>query len=683
MKNIKSEIRYLKGVGPKRAESLARLGITVIEDLLFYLPRRYEDRSIITPLDCTTIGHFYTIRAKIEQMSLYTTKVSRKTVFQMKVFDGTSHIYVVWYNMPFLKRNFSVGEEYYFYAKIERLDKVLMMHPDYEPVSSEDSLNTGRIIPVYPLTADVSQKYLRKTITMAVKEYDECVNDILPDNIRKKRDLIPIKDSVKNAHYPVSFDMLTNAYKRIVFDEFFLLQVALAKKKYGKTQQKQGISHQIHEDALNNFSKLLPFELTEDQMKTIKEISQDMKRPEPMHRLLQGDVGSGKTVVALYAILLSIKNDCQSIMMAPTEILARQHFITISEFLMPLGINVRLLVSDMPKDEKEKLKEEIKTGEVDLVCGTHALIQEDVQYHKMGVIVIDEQHKFGVHQRKALIKKGKNPDVLYMSATPIPRTLALTVYGDLDISLIKGKPSGRARIETLVVDEKKRISVYEFIEEELKKKRQAYIVYPRIEGDENTQIKGVLSEFENLKTKVFPQRKVALLHGKMDALEKSKIMKDYKGKKYDILVSTVVIEVGVDVPNASVMLIEHAERFGLSQMHQLRGRIGRGKHQAYCILMGNPNNDDAQRRLDKMAQTDDGFEIAEDDLQARGPGEFFGSRQHGLPEIRFGNILKDMEIMESAREEAFSIIDEDPNLEFIEHRDIKATLYSRFGKIIG
>ncbi|MDD4203217.1 MAG: ATP-dependent DNA helicase RecG, partial [Candidatus Omnitrophica bacterium] len=534
MKTINTEIRYLKGVGPKKAEILAKLGINSIEDLLLYLPRRYEDRSIITPIRQVKIGEFQSIKGKISKISLFTTKIKSKSVFQMQVADQTGSIYVVWYNMPFLKKNFVEGQEVVFYGRIDRYDKVQMVHPDYEKIEliQKNSLNTGRIVPVYPLTAEISQKYIRNIIDKAITEYLFSIKEILPENVIEKRDLLHCQTAIKNIHFTTSFDMLTKAYRRIVFEEFLLLQMALAKKKAGNEKGKQGLSHKKEHDLLDKFKKLLPFELTEEQLNAINDISKDMTSSKPMNRLLQGDVGSGKTVVALYAVILSVLNDHQAVFMAPTEILARQHFMTICEFLMPMGMNVKLLISDINEKEKEMLKQDIKEGKVDLIVGTHALLQEDVEFKSMGVVVVDEQHKFGVGQRKTLIEKGNNPDVLYMTATPIPRTLAITIYGDLDISFIKSKLTGRIPVETYWVAEKKRNNVYEFIRSEVDKGRQAYIVYPRIEGDDDSEIKGAVSMYDKISKQVFPELNVALLHGKMSSEEKIKIMKAFKNGEY-------------------------------------------------------------------------------------------------------------------------------------------------------
>ena len=467
-----------------------------------------------------------------------------------------------------------------------------------------------------------------------------------------------------------------------MFEEFFILQLALALKKRDAKTGAPGIRHKLDARLIDSFKKLFPFELTQSQLKTINEIQIDMASPKPMNRLLEGDVGSGKTVVAIYALLLTVQNGYQASIMAPTEILAKQHYVNISELLMPLGVNIRLLVSGLKPAKRLEINNEIESGEADVIIGTHALIWQGVKFKKLGLVVVDEQHKFGVTQRHILRKKGLNPDVLVMTATPIPRTLALTVYGDLDISVIKELPKGRYPISTYCVSESKRKAVYRFIKEEVKKGRQAYIVYPRIWPTGQSGLKAASGMYNKLQTEVFPDLRVGLIHGKMLVKEKNDSMKKFRAQKIDILLSTTIIEVGIDVANASCMVIENAERFGLSQLHQLRGRIGRGDYPSYCVLLGNPRTEAAKKRFYTMSETQDGFKVAEEDLELRGPGEFFGTKQHGLPELRFGNILRDFEIMEQARAEAFKMVREDPYLRDSRNIFVKGELKRRFaGKL--
>ncbi|UCD55276.1 MAG: ATP-dependent DNA helicase RecG [Candidatus Omnitrophota bacterium] len=687
------DIRYLKGVGPKRVGLLNRLGINTVEDLLYYLPRRYEDRSNFTLVRDLKIGEYQAVKGKILTQGAHITK-RRINVFQIALADKTGIIYCVWFNQPFLKKFFKTGQELMVYGKVEKYVKLQINHPEYEFVKTgTGSLNIGKIVPIYSLTQDVSQQYLRFLAREAIERFLFSANERLPAYIRARRHLADIRFAIRNIHFPVSFENLDKAYKRIVFEEFFILQLALALKKKKVKTGAPGIRHKLDAGLIDSFKKLFPFELTQSQLKAINEIQIDMASPKPMNRLLEGDVGSGKTIVAIYALLLTAQNGYQASIMAPTEILAKQHYVNISELLMPLGVNIRLLVSGLKPAKRLEIENEIKSGETDVVIGTHALIWQGVKFKKLGLVVVDEQHKFGVTQRHVLRKKGLNPDVLVMTATPIPRTLALTIYGDLDISVIKELPKGRYPISTYCASEDKRESVYNFIREEVKKGRQAYIVYPKIWSGKkagstyevepvSSGLKAAAAMYNKLQTEVFPDLRLGLIHGRMLVKEKNDIMKKFKDKKIDILLSTTVIEVGIDVANASCMLIENAERFGLSQLHQLRGRIGRGAYPSYCILLGNPKTETAKKRFYTMSETQDGFEVAEQDLELRGPGEFFGTRQHGLPELRFGNILRDFEIMEQARAEAFQMVREDPYLRDPRNIFIRDTLKKRFaGKL--
>ncbi|MBL7157337.1 MAG: ATP-dependent DNA helicase RecG [Candidatus Omnitrophica bacterium] len=680
----KVDIRYLKGVGPKRAEILKNLEINTVEDILYYLPRRYEDRSNFTFIKDLKVGEYQTVKGKVLTLGRHRTKRGIN-LFQLALGDKTGVIYCVWFNQPFLNKFFKTGQEIIIYGKVEKYAKLQINHPEYEIVKEErDSVNIGRIVPIYSLTQDVNQRYLRFLIHEAIADFLSCLRENLPTNIRARRRLVDIRFAVRNIHFPASFENLDKAYKRLVFEEFFILQLALALKKKDIKTDTRGIRHSLDAGLINSFKKLFPFELTQSQLKAINEIESDMANPKPMNRLLEGDVGSGKTVVATYALLLTRENGYQAAVMAPTEILARQHYINISELLMPLGINVRLLVSGLKPAKKDEIKNEIRKGDADIVIGTHALIWEGVDFKKLGLVVIDEQHKFGVTQRHILRTKGENPDVLVMTATPIPRTLALTVYGDLDISVIKELPKGRYPITTYCFEEEKRQNVYLFIKEEIKKGRQAYIVYPRIwlRKDATTAMKAATHMYNKFQEEIFPDLQVGLIHGRLEANKKDAIMKKFKDGKLDILVSTTVIEVGIDVPNASVMVVENAERFGLSQLHQLRGRIGRGGYPSYCILLGNPGTEAAKKRFYTMSETQDGFKVAEEDLELRGPGEFFGTKQHGLPELRFGNILRDFEIMEQARSEAFALVKQDPYFRNPRNSFIKQALRRRFsGKL--
>ncbi|NQU74534.1 MAG: ATP-dependent DNA helicase RecG [Candidatus Omnitrophica bacterium] len=677
---LKIPVQYIKGVGPKRADLLKQMALHTAEDILYNLPRRYEDRSNFTPISKVTSGQRHTLKGQVLTFGLKKTKRGI-SVFQVAIGDNTGVIYAMWFNQPFVKKYFKVGQKIILYGKVDMYDVLVINQPEYEILDDnddgEDSAHIGRIVPIYPLTKEVAQKFIRALTKKVVEDYNRFLHDTLPTKIRAKNKLVDIRFAINNIHFPTNNENLKRAYQRVVFEEFFILQCAIAlRKKDVKTEE--GLSHRVEGELMESFKKSIPFELTKGQAEAIRHIENDMKDPKPMNRLLEGDVGSGKTIVATYALVLTVQNGFQGTIMVPTEILAEQHYLNLSKILVPLGINVSLLIRSIPDSAKEKIKQQIKDGDADIVVGTHALIQEAIEFKRLGLCVIDEQHKFGVTQRDVLRRKGKKPDVLVMTATPIPRTLALTVYGDLDISIIRELPPGRRPISTYWVEDDEREKVYKFVGEQVKLGRQAYIVYPRIHESKSSEVLAATQMYDRLKDEVFKDFKVGLMHGQIDGAEKDKIMTDFKKGEINILISTVVIEVGIDVPNASVMVIENAERFGLAQLHQLRGRVGRGEHDSYCILLSNPTTKDAKKRLEALTETVDGFAIAEEDLELRGPGEFFGTRQHGLPEIRFGNIVSDMEIMEQARKEAFELIHRDPGLNAPENKLLKEILYSRF-----
>lgn len=682
-KLLETPVRYFKGVGPKRSELLAGVGIKTALDLIYYLPARYEDRSEFIKIRDLKPGEHQTIRGKVVTTGSRTAK-SGGRVFQAAISDDTAFVQATWFNQPYLADYLKPGIEVILYGRVERYDRLQIIQPEYELVKSEEksSLNMGRIVPIYRLTKDITQKYLRTLTHEAVSEYVRSVPETLPAYIIAHDKLVDIKFALSNIHFPSSFINLEKAYKRIVFDEFFILQLALAlKKKDLASGAGGGLNHRLPGRLTGELAKSLPFEFTAGQKKAMADIERDMSSGRVMNRLLEGDVGSGKTVVAAHALALTVENSFQGAVMAPTEVLARQHFIVLSELLLPLGVSVALLVGGMDQKSRDATYRKIESGDIDIVVGTHAIIEQRVRFRRLGLAVIDEQHKFGVTQKMLLKEKGDNPHILVMTATPIPRTLALTVYGDLDMSVIREMPKGRKPISTYWIEEEKRAEAYNFVKEELAKGRQAYVVCPLIDalaGSTNSNIKNAEEVYKKLKDETFSGFRVGLLHGRMDSKDKDKIMARFKKGDIDVLVSTVVIEVGVDVPNASVMFVENAERFGLAQLHQLRGRIGRGAHESYCILLADPKTEEAAKRLKSIEGTMDGFQIAETDLELRGPGEFFGTKQHGLPEIRFGNILKDFAIMEAARREAFDVISRDPKLEEDRHKLLKASLRSRF-----
>lgn len=673
-------IRYIKGVGPQKADIFEKVGVQTVSDLFYYLPRRYEDRSNIVEVEDLKVGEHQAVIGKVLSLSLFRAKTGTN-IFQMTVGNDKRRVYAVWYNQPYMKKVFSKGQTVVLYGKVEVTQHLQISHPIFEILEGDtlkESLNVGRIVPIYPLTESLTQKYLRKIVAQSLHSHAVNLEDPIPTKIRARQKLVDAKFAIENIHFPYSDDNLEKAYKRLIFEEFFILQVMMALRR--RKMKQKGVKHEVGESLMADFKRLFPFEFTGEQKKCIKDIQDDMSSDKPMYRLLQGDVGSGKTVVAMYALLLSVANNYQAAFMAPTEILAQQHYVTISKTFMPLGINVRLLVSGIDKTSSDTIKKEISGGDADIVIGTHALIQEKVDYKSLGLVVIDEQHKFGVEQRKKLREKGKMPDTLFMTATPIPRSLILTLFGDMDISLLKEKPEGREDVTTYLVSEEKRELVYGFVRDEIGKGRQAFIVYPRIEDTGKEDLRSAEEMYKKMSEEIFADLKVELVHGRMKPNEKKKIMEGFRDGKFDVLVATTVIEVGVDMPNASVMLVEHAERYGLAQLHQLRGRIGRGEHASYCILMGQPETDASFERLQVMTETSDGFQIAEKDLEIRGPGELLGTRQSGLPELKIGDIVRDFKIMEEARKEAFEVVEEDPDLIDPHHVCIKKAIKERFGE---
>jgi len=670
--------QYVKGVGPKRIKFLERLDVATIDDLLRCFPRRYEDRSHLKPISEVQVGNFETVKGKVLAKGVRRTR--RIPIFQLAVRDKTGVIYAVWFNQPYLKKFFKLGDEIILSGKVEWFKQLQFNSPDYEILSGagKDTIHTGRIVPIYPLTRDLNQRTLRTIIKNALDKYLDCVKEPLNHQLRARRRLVGLQSAIINIHFPRSLILKDKARERLIFDEFFFLELGLALRRLNIRSGQKGIAHKLKGNLIKEYSGILPFKLTPAQQKVIDEIRKDMADTRPMNRLLQGDVGSGKTVVAVFSLLAAIENGYQGAIMVPTEILAEQHYLNLAQALLPLGVRVALLIHGLSKRSREEALKEIAAGEVDIVIGTHALIQEGVSFSRLGLVVIDEQHKFGVAQRAALRKKGASPDVLVMTATPIPRSLDLTIYGDLDVSVIDEIPAGRGEVTTWWFPESARKDVYEFIRKELAQGRQAYVVYPLIEESEKVERKAATQMFEEFQKEVFPEFKLGLVHGRMKAEDKDRVMKEFKEKRFRVLVSTTVIEVGIDIPAATIMLIENPECFGLSQLHQLRGRIGRGEGESYCILLGHPRTEAGEKRLTTLTNTRDGFQIAEYDLKLRGPGEFFGTRQHGLPELKIGNILTDLKLLEEAREEAFELIRQDPALKDETSLPIKENLKQKF-----
>lgn len=673
--------QYIKGVGPDRLKLLKRLGISTIKDCLWYFPRRYEDRSRLEPISQLKPDEYQTIKGKVLGSSIFRTKKG-STIFQLVVGDETGKIYALWFNQPYLKKYFKNGDAVILYGRTQKANRLQIVHPEYEIIREDDEkdefIHTGRIVPIYPLASGVNQRRLRRIIKHAVLTYSFWAEETLPTNIRARQKLLDLKSAIRNIHFPANERQKDEARRRLVFDEFFMLQMALAIRRYRMKFTPQGKAHRTEGKLQDEFFKVLPFELTAAQKKAIEDIKKDMSSSRPMHRLVQGEVGSGKTAVSCYGLLLTVANGHQGAIMVPTEILARQHYLTISGLFSSLGIRVVLLINGMKTSDKKEAKALIESGEADIVVGTHTLIQQGLSFKDLGLIVIDEQHKFGVEQRAFLKSKTKNPEVMIMTATPIPRTMAITLYGDMDISVIDELPQGERDVQTLWLDTSKLGNIYDFVKEQLKSGRQAYLVYPVIEESAALRSAGAVKMYDRLKNEVFKEFKVGLVHGRLSDDEKTRIMKEFKRGKIDILVATTIIEVGIDIPNASVMVIENAERFGLSQLHQLRGRIGRGNFRSYCILVSESRTEEARQRLEVISKTEDGFQIAQEDLNIRGPGELFGKRQHGLPDLRLGNLASDVDILEQARKEAFALIGEDPTLKQERHQKLREILIENF-----
>jgi len=673
---LSNPVKHLHGVGPRRAAVLEERGIATVSDLLGYLPFRYEDRIRFTPIAELTPGEVYTVLAEVASGG-GTVRYARARftrggpIFHVALRDASGMLYARFFHGAYLQGKLKEGQRLVLHGKVEadayRPGRREMVNPDIELVGSgdqptADSTEVGRIVPVYEAIGEISSRMLRRIIYSALQNFDGDVSDPLPDEIRRRYGFPTRREALIYTHFPPKEERLellnsfrSPAQARLIFDEFFYYQLALALRRNREPQQR-GIAMKVRDDKVREaLKRILPFKPTAAQKRVLAEIAADLERPIPMHRLLEGDVGSGKTIVALEAATIAIENGYQVALMAPTEILAAQHYLSARRIFKAAGYAVELIVGGRKGAVRDDALARVASGEVKLAVGTHALLEGFVKFHKLGLAIVDEQHRFGVLQRKRLIEKGASPHVLVMTATPIPRTLALTLYGDLDISTIDEMPPGRTPIETRWTAETQLAGVWEFVSREIARGRQTYVLYPVIE-ESKQELKAATAEYERLSKIVFPKLRVGLLHGRLKNEEKESVMERFRGGEIDILVATTVIEVGVDVPNATVMVIEHAERFGLAQLHQLRGRIGRGKEKSYCILVAPKSiTGEGRERIETMVATSNGFEIAERDLKLRGPGEFFGTRQHGDAAFSAAQPLRDRELLEAARREAFAL----------------------------
>jgi len=670
-----TEVMYLKGVGPRRAELLAKRGIRTFEDLLGYLPFRYEDRIRFAKIREIMPGQVYTVQAQVLSGSLVHYTRARGGMYHLSVRDDSGSLACKFFHGQYLEQKFKAGQRIVLHGKADldpnRPGRIEMINPEYELLGAgeADSTEVGRIVPIYEAIGGVTSRIMRRIIYTALENLGGMLPDPLPAELLSRYKFPSRSDAIRFVHFPPRTESVealnsfrSQAHQRLIFEEFFFYQLSVAMRRKA-AQQQPGIAFRVREPAIREaIKRVLPFKPTDAQKRALREIAVDLERPVPMNRLLQGDVGSGKTIVALEAATIVIENGCQVALMAPTEILAVQHYLAARKTFSRAGYRVELLISGMKPAEKRAALERVRSGAAQLVAGTHALLEPQVEFARLGLVIVDEQHRFGVLQRKELMEKAAAPDVLVMTATPIPRTLSLTLYGDLDISVIDQMPPGRVPIETRWSSEAHLPGVWDFLRREIAAGRQAYIVYPVIEQSKSAEsqrsLKAAMVEYERLQKTVFPDRKLGLLHGRMKSDEKEDVMERFRRRELDALVTTTVIEVGVDVPNATVMVIEHAERFGLSQLHQLRGRIGRGGEKGTCILIAPKTpGEDARARLETMVRTTNGFEIAETDLKLRGPGEFFGTRQHGELGFHIANPLRDFELLELARREALSLVE--------------------------
>ena len=672
MADLNTEVRYLKGIGEKKAQALSKLGVFSLRDLVSFFPRKYEDRSSVKPIALTCDGESVCVEAMVADTPRLARIRRGLDLVKLRAVDDSGSIDITFFNQPYAKDNLHRGESYVFFGKIEANGpRRSMVNPAYEKADGPRNV-TGKILPIYRVCAGLNQRSMLQAVRQGLDECMDLLPDVLPHEVRERCQLAQTGYAYENIHFPADFEALELARRRLIFEELFVLACAPGRRR-GERTRETGI--RMQERALSPFWAALPFSPTGAQRRAVEQALEDMDSGSVMNRLVQGDVGSGKTLVAAALIWHCAENGYMSAFMAPTEILAEQHCHTLTGLLSPLGLRIGKLTGSMSAKEKREVKALLKAGQLDLIIGTHALFSQDVEYENLALVVTDEQHRFGVGQRSALIGKGQKPHVLVMSATPIPRTLALIIYGDLDVSIIDEMPPGRQKVDTFAVDESYRKRLNGFIRKLVSEGRQVFVVCPMVEENEELAVplKSAQEHAEEL-TRTFPDLRVACIHGRMKSKEKDAVMASMVAGETDILVATTVIEVGVDVPNAALMIVENAERFGLSQLHQLRGRVGRGQHKSYCVLVSDNDGEENKARLAIMTKTNDGFKISEEDLRLRGPGDFFGSRQHGLPEMHVADLGADVNVLQKAQQEANLLLAQDPALSAPEHAALRETV---------
>jgi ATP-dependent DNA helicase RecG len=678
---LATPLQYLKGVGPARAELLDRLGLHAVRDVLFFFPRDYQDIRE-REVDQLEEGKIQSVRGVVEDIDLRST-FAGGCILGVSIRCRAGQLRAIWFNQPFMREKFSFGQRVMLTGKPKYEGLVWQMHhPQMEVLDAEEEEPVAKILPIYPLTEGLQQWQIRKIVRGAVETYADKLDEVFPDEYLRRHDLWPLSRALPQVHFPSDQESLDRARRRLVYQELFILQLALAVRRQQQHDQRKAPSLLATARIDARIHRLFPFELTTGQKQAIAEIAADMAGPRPMNRLLQGDVGSGKTVVAVYAMLLAVAHGYQAVLMAPTEVLARQHALTIERLLSASQVRRAQLIGGLTSTQRAALLQLVAAGEIDIIVGTQAIIQEDVSFAKLGLVVIDEQHKFGVRQRAILKQAGPDPHYLVMTATPIPRSVTMTLFGDLDVSTLRDSPPGRQKVNTYLAGEAQRAKWWDFFRKKLREGRQGFVVTPLVDESDTAQVASIADTYESLANGELEAFRLGLIHGRMTPAEKDAVMDRFRSGELQALVCTSVVEVGVDVPNATLMTIESGHRFGLAQLHQLRGRISRGRFPGFCCVFGDPQTDESRERLKAFVASTDGFELAETDFKLRGPGDIFGTRQHGLPPLRIADLLRDQAILEEARRDAQSLVTADPGLALEEHEKLRRMMLVRYGKAL-